>query len=48
VFLNKRLKGCERNNQEAINSIKRTNLWVMSTEEGEEMQAKGICNKFKK
>jgi hypothetical protein len=29
---------------ELTNSIKRPNLQIMGTEEGEEVQAKGICN----
>jgi hypothetical protein len=32
--------------QEHTKSIKRTNLRIMGTEEGEEAQAKGICNIF--
>jgi hypothetical protein len=31
---------------ELTNSIKRPNLQIMGTEEGEEVQAKGICNIF--
>jgi hypothetical protein len=31
-----------------MNSIKRTNLRIMGIEEGEEVQAKGICNIFNK
>jgi hypothetical protein len=34
--------------QELTNSIKRTNLRIISIEEGEEVQAKGICNIFNK
>jgi hypothetical protein len=34
--------------QELTYSIKRPNLIIMSIEEGEEMQAKGICNILKK
>jgi hypothetical protein len=37
------LKTCERNMQELTKSI-RPNLRIMATEEGEEVQAKGICN----
>jgi hypothetical protein len=37
---------CERNSKELSHSIKRTNL--MGIKEGEEVQAKGICNIFKK
>jgi hypothetical protein len=32
--------------QELTNSIKRPNLTIMGIEEGEEVQAKGICNIF--
>jgi hypothetical protein len=32
--------------QELTNSIKRQNLRIMGIEEGEEVQAKGICNIF--
>jgi hypothetical protein len=34
--------------QELTNSIKRPNLRIMGIEEGEEVQAKEICNTFKK
>jgi hypothetical protein len=34
--------------QEFSNSIKTPNLRIMSIEEGEEVQAKGICNMFNK
>jgi hypothetical protein len=34
--------------QELTNSIKRPNLRIMGTEEGEEVQAKGIHNIFNK
>jgi hypothetical protein len=34
--------------QELTDSIKRPNLRIMSIEEGEEVQAKGICNIFNK
>jgi hypothetical protein len=47
-LLIKQLKICERNMQELTNSIKRANLRIMGIEEGEEMQAKGICNIFNK
>jgi chromosome segregation ATPase len=47
-LLVKQLKTCERNMQELTDSIKRPNLRIMGIEEGEEMQAKGICNIFKK
>jgi hypothetical protein len=44
-ILVKQLKSCERNIQELSNSIKRP---IMGTEEGEEVQAKGIQNIFHK
>jgi hypothetical protein len=44
----RQLKTCERNMQELTNSIKRPNLRIMGIEEGEEVQAKGICNIFNK
>jgi hypothetical protein len=44
----KQLKTCERNMQELTNSIKRPNPRIMHIEEGEEVQAKGIHNIFKK
>jgi chromosome segregation ATPase len=44
----KQLKTCKRNMQELTDSIKRPNLRNMDIEEGEEMQAKGMCNIFKK
>jgi hypothetical protein len=47
-MLVKQLKSCERNMQELIDSIKRPNLRIMVIEEGEEVQAKGICNIVKK
>jgi hypothetical protein len=47
-LLVKQLKTCERNIQERTNSIKRPNLRLMSTEEGGEVQAKGMCNIFNK
>jgi hypothetical protein len=34
--------------QELIDSIKRTNLRIMGIEEGEQVQAKGMCNIFNK
>jgi hypothetical protein len=43
-FLVKKLKSCERNKQEFSNFIKRPNLRIMGIEEGEDMQAEGICN----
>jgi predicted transcriptional regulator len=47
-LLEKRLKTCERNTQELSSSMKRQNLQIMGIEEGEEVQAKGIHNKFNK
>jgi hypothetical protein len=47
-LLIRQLKTCERNVQELTNSIKRPNLRIMGIEEGEEVQAKGICNIFSK
>jgi phosphatidate phosphatase PAH1 len=43
-LLVKQLKTCKRNMQEFTNSIKRPNLRIMGIEEGEEVQAKGICD----
>jgi hypothetical protein len=34
--------------QELTDSIKRPNMRIMGSEEGEDVQAKGICNIFKK
>jgi hypothetical protein len=34
--------------QELIDSIKRPNLRIMGIEEGEEVQAEGLCNIFNK
>jgi hypothetical protein len=47
-LLVKQLETSERNMQQLIDSIKRPNLTIMGTEEGEEVQAKGIHNKFNK
>jgi hypothetical protein len=47
-MLAKQLKSCEENMQELSNSIKRPNLRIMDIEEGEEVQAKRICNIFNK
>jgi hypothetical protein len=47
-ILVKQLKTCENNLKELSNSIKRPNLRIMGIEEGEEVQAKGICNIFNK
>jgi chromosome segregation ATPase len=47
-LLVKQFKTCESTMQELTNSIKRSNLRIMGTEEGEEVQAKGIHNIFNK
>jgi hypothetical protein len=47
-LLVRQFKTCERNMQEFNESIKRPNLRVMSIEEGEEVQTKGIHNIFSK
>jgi hypothetical protein len=47
-LLVKQLKTCERNMKELTNSIKRPNLRITGTEEGEEVQTKGIHNIFNK
>jgi chromosome segregation ATPase len=47
-LLDKQLKTCEKNMQKFTDSIKRTNLRIMKIEKGEKIQAKGICNTFKK
>jgi chromosome segregation ATPase len=47
-LLVKQLKTCEKKMQELTNSTKRPNQRIMSIEEGEEVQAKGMCNIFKK
>jgi hypothetical protein len=44
----KQLKTCEKKMQELTDSIKRSNLRIMGIEEGEEVQAKGMCNIFNK
>jgi chromosome segregation ATPase len=43
-LLVKQLNTCERNMQELTNSIKRPNMRIMNSEEGKEVQAKGIHN----
>jgi hypothetical protein len=43
-LLVKQLKSCERNMQKLTDSIKRSNLKIMSITEVEEVQAKGIHN----
>jgi chromosome segregation ATPase len=47
-LLIKQLKTWEKKMQELIDSIKRPNLRIMGMEEGEEVQAKGMCNIFNK
>jgi hypothetical protein len=47
-LLVKQLKICEKKTQELTNSTKRPNLRIMGIKEGEEMQAKGMCNIFNK
>jgi hypothetical protein len=47
-LLVKQLKTCEKKMQELTHSIKRPNLRIMGTEEGEEVQAKGMHNIFNK
>jgi chromosome segregation ATPase len=46
-LLVKQCKTCEKKIQELNDSIKRPNLRIMDIEEGEEVQAKGVCNIFK-
>jgi chromosome segregation ATPase len=47
-LLVRQLKNCERNMQEFTDSIKTPKLRIMGLEEGEEVQAKEICNIFNK
>jgi uncharacterized protein YjaZ len=47
-LLVKQLKTCEKKMQELTDAIKRPNLRIMGTEEGEEVQEKGIYNVFNK
>jgi chromosome segregation ATPase len=47
-LLVKQLKTCENNIQELTDSIKRPNLRNMGIEEGEEVQTKGMHNRFNK
>jgi chromosome segregation ATPase len=47
-LLVRKLKTCKKKMQELTDSIKRPNLRIMGIEEGEEVQAKGICNIFNK
>jgi archaeosine-15-forming tRNA-guanine transglycosylase len=47
-LLVKQFKTCERSMQELTDAIKRPNLRIMGTEEGEQVQAKGMRNIFNK
>jgi hypothetical protein len=47
-LLVKQLKTCESYMQEPTDSIKRPSLRIMGIEEGEEVQARQICNIFNK
>jgi chromosome segregation ATPase len=47
-LLIKQLKTCEKKMQELTDSIKRPNLRITGIKEGEEVQAKGMCNIFNK
>jgi hypothetical protein len=47
-LLVKQLKTCEKKMQELTDSIKRPNLRIMGIEEGEEVHAKGMSNRFNK
>jgi chromosome segregation ATPase len=47
-LLVRQLKTCERNMQKLTDSIKRPKLRIVGIEEGEEVQAKRICNIFNK
>jgi hypothetical protein len=47
-LLLKQLKTCKSNMQGLTNSIKAPNLRIMGIEEGEEVEAKGICNRVNK
>jgi hypothetical protein len=47
-LLVKQLKTCGKKMQEFTGSIKRPNLRIMGIKEGEEVQAKGMCNIFNK
>jgi predicted nuclease with TOPRIM domain len=47
-LLVKQLRTCKKKMQELTDSIKRPNLRIMDIEEGEEVQAKGMCNIFNK
>jgi chromosome segregation ATPase len=45
-ILLKQFNSCDRNMQELNDFIKRPNLRIMSTEEGEEVQTNGICSGY--
>jgi chromosome segregation ATPase len=47
-LLVKQLKTCEKKMHELTDSIKRPNLRIMGSEEGEEVQGKGMHNIFNK
>jgi chromosome segregation ATPase len=47
-LLVKQLKTCGKKTQELTDSIKRPNLRILGIEEGEEVQAKGMCSVFNK
>jgi hypothetical protein len=47
-LLVKQLKTSEKKMQELSDSIKRPNLRIMGIEEGQEVQAKGMCNIYNK
>jgi chromosome segregation ATPase len=47
-LLIKHLKTCEKKMQELTDSIKRPNIRIMDIKEGEEVQAKRMCNIFNK
>jgi TolA-binding protein len=47
-LLVKQLRTCKRNMQEFTNSFKTPNLRIRGIDEGEEVQAKGMCNIFNK
>jgi polyribonucleotide nucleotidyltransferase len=47
-LLVKQLKTCEKKMQDLTDSIKRPNLRIMGTKEGEEVQSKGMRNTFNK
>jgi hypothetical protein len=47
-LLVKQLNTCEKKMQELTDSIKIPKLKIMGIKEGEEVQAKGMCNIFNK